>query len=124
MNKIKSFFAIGLIAAFTAGCSTSQLAQLQSRLNNVQSGVIAVNQAIANVSPELLKNCNNLMAITSALVPFAANTKYSPAASAAVAVITTNCQAPPVQNIAGVVTLTYQAYLNAKSAYDAARAGK
>lgn len=118
---MKKIILASISALFLTACSDVQLAKFQSGLNNFQAGVLAVNQAIADVSPALLQNCNNLLAVENALIPFAVGTKWAPDAQAAAAVINTSCQAPPASNIQGVVVLTAQAVTNAQAAYNAAR---
>ncbi len=124
MRKIIGATVMLVIGVVLSACSDTQLASFKQRVGNFEAGVLTVNQAIGNISPALLQNCNNILSVTSLLVPIAAGTKYAADANAAEAVINTYCQAPPVANIQGVVALTAQAYVNARAAYDAANGGK
>lgn len=114
---------VAIPALMLAGCSTDQLTRFQQGLSNFQSGVVSVNQTIAAISPQLLQNCNTTLSFAQLLEPFAVGSKYNADYQAALSVINTYCQAPPVTNIAGTVALTAQAAANARAAYNAAKNG-
>lgn len=101
-----------------AGC-----ANFQANLAKFTSDVVAVNQAIAQVSVSLAQNCNAIQSTAQALVPFAKQGSNAAGdIAAANAVISTWCQSPP-QDIPSAVRVTAAAVNAASAAYKAAKAG-
>lgn len=115
---MKKLLFVVVLAAGLAGC-----ANYQANLATLTNDVVATNQAIATVSQSLAQNCNQLQSIaqsaaslTSAL---SSNPKATAVVSAANAVLTTYCQAPPTDIASAVATVAAQVSA-AKSAYNAA----
>jgi len=119
MKKVIGFaFILAL-----AGCTT---ASYQAGLATLTSNVVATNQAIADISSSLAKNCNTIEATARSIADltstFTSNTTANGSLSAANAVLSTWCQSPP-SDIASAVQVTAAEVVAAKAAYQNVKNG-
>lgn len=117
---MKSIIAIVALTALT-GC-----ANFQGNLKTITNDVVAVNDAIRQVSASLAANCDTLHSAGLAFADLGGvlttNTKAQGTLSAINAVLATWCSAPP-QDIAGAIRVTAAEINAAKAAYKSAQAG-
>jgi hypothetical protein len=106
-----------------AGCSTAQLASLQTGSTNFQSGIAIINADIAATAPVVAQNCGALQTIAGLLVQVSAGSKKAgPAFAAANASIVAWCQQVPT-DVASAATATAASVVAAQKAYQAVKAG-
>ena len=102
-------------------------ANYQASLNTFTNNVVATNNAIAQISASLAKNCNNLQATAQSLAAlgsvFNVSSKARGGLAAANAALATWCIAPP-SDIPTAIAVTAQEIANAKAAYQAAKNGQ
>lgn len=111
-----------VVALSLGGC-----ANYQANLNAITANVVATNQAIAQVSASLAKNCNDIEATAKGIAAltsaFTTNTTANGSLAAANAAISTYCQNPP-SDIAGAIRVTAAQAIAAKAAYQMVKDGK
>lgn len=116
-----------LIIIAIAGVSLAGCANYQANLNTFTANAVATNQAIAQVSASLAKNCNDIEATAKSIAAltsvFTTNTTANGSLAAANAAISTYCQNPPT-DIAGAVRVTAAQAIAARAAYQMVKDGK
>lgn len=114
------------IIAIVALTALTSCANFQGNLKTITNDVVAVNDAIRQVSASLAQNCDTLHSAGLAFADLSGvlttNTKAKGTLSAINAVLDTWCTAPP-QDIASAVRVTAAEIAAAKAAYQSAQKG-
>lgn len=117
----KTIIAIIMASAVLGGC-----ANYQTNLTTFTANVVATNQAIAQVSSSLAKNCNAIEATAQSIAlltsTFTTNTTANGSLAAANAALSTWCVSPPT-DIASAVQVTAAELIAARAAYQAVKKG-
>lgn len=113
-----------LLALLLSGCTASSSAKFQQQLGILESNVAAINATIANVSPQLAKNCGQAQSVGQQLLPLVQQSSTANSGLATVnAGITAWCQNVPTDiptAIVAILAVANQGY----AAYRSASTGK
>lgn len=114
---MKKILALSLAIAL-AGCSTTQLANVQKASANFQLAVNSINADIAAVAPLVARGCVDLQSAAMLLVPFVpTNAKAPQYFAAANAALNAYCQAIPT-DISSTAAAVAKAIAAAQKGYN------
>lgn len=99
--------AVLAVSTLLLGCSDTQLTSFQHSIGNFSQGVASVDNALADVSATLYKNCTTLQTIGQSAVDMGGSCGKAGTVLVGVnAVIQGYCRASQVTNIASAVSVT------------------